>query len=88
MCVLHSPVIMQVKSEYWNYNVSMQAYIDPTLTQVLDSVTEVQLDQTIWVELETEGLEGSLVSVVTDSCWATNKPSGNESLRYDLIING
>lgn len=79
---------MQITSEYWNYNVTMQAYIEPTLTQALDSDTEVQLDQRIWVELETEGLEGSLVSVVTDSCWATNEPLANESLRHDLIMNG
>uniref|UniRef100_A0A3Q1IRN5 ZP domain-containing protein n=1 Tax=Anabas testudineus TaxID=64144 RepID=A0A3Q1IRN5_ANATE len=77
-----------VTSEFWKYNVTMQAYTEPTLTQVLTSDTEVQLDQRIWVELETEGLEGSFVSVVTDSCWATNEPSANESLRYDLIVNG
>lgn len=88
MCALRSPVNMQVTSEFWKYNVTMQAYTEPTLTQVLTSDTEVQLDQRIWVELETKGLEGSFVSVVTDSCWATNEPSANESLRYDLIVNG
>lgn len=80
---------MQVSSEYWAYNVTMQAYTEPTRTQVLDPATEVQLDQRIWVELDTQGLEGSLVSVVTDSCWATttSDPLSNNSLRHDLIVN-
>ncbi|KAK9529690.1 hypothetical protein VZT92_013768 [Zoarces viviparus] len=29
-----------------------------------------------------------MVAIVTDSCWATNQPSPNGSLRYDLIIAG
>ncbi|KAK1875215.1 Alpha-tectorin [Dissostichus eleginoides] len=34
------------------------------------------------------GLDANMVAMVTDSCWATNQASPDDSLRYDLIING
>uniref|UniRef100_A0A669CMI4 ZP domain-containing protein n=1 Tax=Oreochromis niloticus TaxID=8128 RepID=A0A669CMI4_ORENI len=54
----------------------------------VESSTEVQLNQEIWVELKTDGLDGDMVVVVTDSCWATDQPSPDSTPRYDLIING
>lgn len=50
--------------------------------------TDIQLDEKIWVELKTNGLDERMVVVVTDSCWATNQSSPTGSLRYDLIIKG
>lgn len=66
----------------------MKAYTDAARTRPVDSNTEVRLDEKIWVELKTEGLDGDLISVVTESCWATNQESETGSLRYDLIENG
>ncbi|XP_070711275.1 alpha-tectorin-like [Pempheris klunzingeri] len=81
-------VIQHITSEAWNYNLTMKAYTDSGRTQAVELSTEVHLNQKIWVELETEGLDSGLVAVVTDSCWATNQASPSGSPRYDLIANG
>ncbi|KAF3698203.1 Alpha-tectorin Precursor [Channa argus] len=83
-----SSVIQHITSGAWSYSLTMNVYNDAERTQAVDPSTAVQLDQSIWVELKTDGLDDSLVAVVTDSCWATSEPSPSGSLRYDLIING
>uniref|UniRef100_A0A3B4VDB8 Pancreatic secretory granule membrane major glycoprotein GP2-like n=1 Tax=Seriola dumerili TaxID=41447 RepID=A0A3B4VDB8_SERDU len=72
----------------WNYTLTMKAYTDPGRTQTVTSNTELQLNQKVWYELKTGGLDDKEVALVTHSCFATDDPSGNSSLRYDLIING
>ncbi|KAK2863433.1 hypothetical protein Q5P01_002966 [Channa striata] len=72
-----SSVIVHVTSGAWSYTLTMKAYTDAKRTQAVEPSTEVQLDQRIWVELKTDGLDGSLVAVVTDSCWATSEPCAN-----------
>ena len=88
MSVLPSSVIQQIVSGAWKYTLTMKAYTDADRTQAVESSTEIQLEQTIWVELKTDGLDDKLVAVVTDSCWATNEASSSGSLRYDLIVKG
>ncbi|XP_040913273.1 uncharacterized protein LOC121194439 [Toxotes jaculatrix] len=83
-----SSVIEQIVSGAWNYTLTMKAYSDADRTQAIDPSTEILLQQAVWVELKTEGLDDKLVALVTDSCWATNQPSPSESLRYDLIVKG
>ncbi|XP_070849848.1 uncharacterized protein [Chaetodon trifascialis] len=80
-----SSVIQKIISGTWNYTLTMKAYTDGDLLQAVDSNTEVQLNQKIWLVLETDGLDDGLVAVVTDSCWATNQAG---SLRYNLIKDG
>ncbi|XP_041821676.1 uncharacterized protein LOC121626984 [Chelmon rostratus] len=80
-----SSVIEKITSGTWNYTLTMKAYTDGGRTQAVDSNTEVQLNQQIWVELETDGLDDGLVALVTDSCWAADQA---ESLRYNLIVDG
>lgn len=86
--VLCSTVVQYIKSEVWNYSVTMKAFTDGSRTQVLTPDSEVKLNQRIWVELETDGLNGDLVSVVTDSCWATDNQMSNSTPKYDLIMDG
>ena len=66
----------------------MKAFKDPSFKEALQLRTEMQLDEKLWVELSADGLDDKMVSVVTDSCWATDQPSPNGTLRYDLIIKG
>lgn len=66
----------------------MKAYTDPDRTEAIQPSTDIQLDQKLWVELKTDGLDEKMVLLVTDSCWATDQPSPSGSLRYDLIIKG
>uniref|UniRef100_A0A3Q1I5Q5 ZP domain-containing protein n=1 Tax=Anabas testudineus TaxID=64144 RepID=A0A3Q1I5Q5_ANATE len=82
-----SSVIQNIKSGPWDYTLTMKSYTDAARRKAVDSSTEVLLDQRIWVEIKTDGLDGRVIAVVTDSCWATNEPSPNSTLRYDLIKN-
>ncbi|XP_072770485.1 uncharacterized protein [Nerophis lumbriciformis] len=81
-------VFQQVVSDSWNYTLKMTAYKDDRHTQPVTLDTEIQLNQRVWVELMTEGLDDNLVYLVTNSCWATNSSLPNEGLRYDLISDG
>ncbi|XP_071328649.1 pancreatic secretory granule membrane major glycoprotein GP2-like [Trachinotus anak] len=83
-----SSVIKQIVSGVWNYTLTMKAYSDAARTQAIVSSTEIRLQQTVWVELKTKELDGKQVALVTDSCWATDQPSPNGSLRYDLVMRG
>lgn len=66
----------------------MNAYTDANMSQPLGADDEVNLDQKIWVKLDTEGLEDGFVALVTESCWATNQSSPISTPRYDLIADG
>uniref|UniRef100_A0A8D0D9N4 ZP domain-containing protein n=1 Tax=Sander lucioperca TaxID=283035 RepID=A0A8D0D9N4_SANLU len=80
--------VAYVTSGVWNYTVTMMAYTDPGHTQAVGKDTEVHLNQKVWFELKADGLDDKNVALVTDSCFATNTPSPNSSLIYDLIMNG
>ena len=88
VCVCCSSVTQTIVSGAWEYTLTMKAYTDASRTQAVSSSTEILLDQTVWVELKTAGLDDKLVAVVTDSCWATNDKSPTADLKYDLIKNG
>ncbi|XP_047432790.1 uncharacterized protein LOC125000986 isoform X2 [Mugil cephalus] len=83
-----SSVIMQIVSGVWNYTLMMNAYTDPGHSQLITSSSEVLLNQKIWVELKTQGLDDKTVSMVIDSCWSTEQPSPEGNPKYDLIMRG
>ncbi|XP_047193691.1 alpha-tectorin-like [Scophthalmus maximus] len=83
-----SSVIQQIVSGPWNYTLTMKTFSDAGRTRAIEPSTELRLKQSVWVELKTDGLDDKLVAVVTDSCWATDLPLANSSLRYDLIVSG
>ncbi|XP_068174469.1 alpha-tectorin-like [Antennarius striatus] len=83
-----SSVVQIVQGEEWEYTLSLMTFLDAALTIPLDASTEVQLDQKVWVQLSTEGLEDSNVAVVTEHCWATNQAAGSEAMMYNLITGG
>ncbi|XP_061827882.2 uncharacterized protein [Nerophis lumbriciformis] len=83
-----SPVIKHLSSGEWDYILTLTAYIDPGRTQPIESSTGVLLNEKIWVEIKAYGLEGNDLSIVTESCWATDQLSSNGSIRYDLITAG
>ncbi|XP_075888268.1 alpha-tectorin-like [Nelusetta ayraudi] len=81
-------VVQQIQSGVLNYTLVMSTYKNSALTNVVGPNAEVFLSEKIWLELKAEGLDGTLLALVTDSCWATNQPSPNASLQYLLILNG
>uniref|UniRef100_A0A3Q2ZAC6 Uncharacterized LOC109519237 n=1 Tax=Hippocampus comes TaxID=109280 RepID=A0A3Q2ZAC6_HIPCM len=86
--MIDSPVIKHFTSGEWNYTLTMAAYTDPDRTRLVELSSGIRLNQKIWVEIKAYGLGGSAISLVTESCWATNQSASNGSLRYDLIIAG
>ncbi|XP_054471822.1 alpha-tectorin-like [Anoplopoma fimbria] len=86
--IKHSSVIQNMTSGEWNYNLTMKAYTNADRMIAIQPSTDIKLDQKIWVELKTDGLNENMVLVVTDACWATDQPSPIGGLRYDLIIEG
>ncbi|XP_024143349.1 uncharacterized protein LOC112155729 isoform X1 [Oryzias melastigma] len=83
-----SPVVQSVTSGKWNHTVTMVAFADASRTQMVDTNYQVQLNQKIWVELKSSGLDENLISTVTDSCWATNQQSSDSTQKYFLIQDG
>uniref|UniRef100_A0A3P8T4G9 ZP domain-containing protein n=1 Tax=Amphiprion percula TaxID=161767 RepID=A0A3P8T4G9_AMPPE len=83
-----SSVNREIASGEYIYNLTMKAYTSADRLKAIESSTDIELNEQLWVELKTDGLDEKMVAVVTDSCWATNQPSPTGSLRYDLIING
>ncbi|XP_042369160.1 uncharacterized protein LOC121962904 [Plectropomus leopardus] len=86
--IADSSVVQKIKSSIWNYTLTMSAYSNAGLTNLISPNTDIQLNQKVWLELKTTGLDDSMVSIVTDSCWATNQPSAVGGLHYDLVKNG
>ncbi|XP_024143351.1 uncharacterized protein LOC112155730 [Oryzias melastigma] len=86
--IIDNSVEVFLQSGEWKYSVTMKAYSDAAHTQLLDPKSDVRLNQKIWIVLETNGLDEDVVSVVTDSCWATSEDSPNSVPRYDLIRDG
>ncbi|CAI5660819.1 unnamed protein product [Oreochromis niloticus] len=81
-------VAQHITSGAWNYTLTIKAYTDARRTQLVKWNTELQLNQKIWMELKTDGLDGNMVALVSNSCWATNKASPTSTPRHDLILNG
>ncbi|RVE60734.1 hypothetical protein OJAV_G00183990 [Oryzias javanicus] len=86
--ILDNSVEIVLQSGEWKYSVTMKAYSDAAHSQLLSPKSDVRLNQKIWIVLETEGLDKDVVSVVTESCWATSGNSSSSTPRYDLIQNG
>ncbi|XP_053733758.1 alpha-tectorin-like [Synchiropus splendidus] len=72
----------------WQYSLSMMLFTDPERKHMYKSNAGIELNQRLWVELKSSGLDDKLTSVVTKDCWATDQAASNASLRYDIIING
>ncbi|XP_061646767.1 alpha-tectorin-like [Phyllopteryx taeniolatus] len=81
-------VTRQVVSQAQNYTLLMQAYVDSARTQLLEPGIELELNQQVWIQLTTDGLDGKAIKMVTQSCWVTKDSSPNDTLRYDLIVDG
>lgn len=86
--VFLSSVVQHIESELLNYTLFLNTYDDSALTNMIAPNTEVLLDQKIWVKLRAEGLDWNLLTLVTDSCWATNEPTSTAPQQYSLISNG
>ncbi|XP_054656204.1 uncharacterized protein LOC129194813 isoform X2 [Dunckerocampus dactyliophorus] len=77
-----------IKSGSLEYNLTMRAYEDADHRRLLDWNSEIQLNQKVWMKLTAEVLDGKLLAIVIDSCWATKEATGDGSPRYNLLKSG
>ncbi|XP_030019377.1 alpha-tectorin-like isoform X1 [Sphaeramia orbicularis] len=70
-----------------HYRVRMTPYRDSGFRYSLTSTSniEIEIDQRLYIELRTEGIDGRQLSTVLDSCWATPVNVPNHPVRWDLI---
>ncbi|XP_037627310.1 alpha-tectorin-like [Sebastes umbrosus] len=79
--------LQQIQSGSWNYSVSLSMCTDIACTTPFDFSDGIQTDQTIYMNLNTGGLDGSIITLVIENCWANDNAQG-DNLRYDLVIGG
>ncbi|XP_053171554.1 alpha-tectorin-like [Scomber japonicus] len=77
-----------IESGPWKYTLNMKAFSDAARTKPVTSDSTLKLNQKIWFAMEAVGLDSGLVSMVTDSCYATNVASSDDKLKYELIKDG
>ncbi|XP_074501496.1 alpha-tectorin-like [Sebastes fasciatus] len=85
--IADSSVVQNIESGVWNYTVTMKVYSDPAHQDLLEPDLDIMLNQKLWLEVTTDGLD-DMVALVIDSCWATDQQSPNANLKHDLIDDG
>ncbi|XP_074506805.1 uncharacterized protein LOC141776867 [Sebastes fasciatus] len=85
---ISSSSVAYITTGIWNYTLTMTAYTNARRTHIVNKDTYLHLNQKVWFELKTDGLNDKMVNLVTHSCFATNDPSPDASLTYNLIMDG
>lgn len=82
-----SVVRKKLPSGRGQYHIRMIPYQDAGFHFPLSSTSniEMEIDQRLYVEVRTEGIDGRQISTILDSCWATPVNNGNYPVRWDLI---
>ena len=47
----------------------------------------VELDQRMYIEVRSEGIDKRQIATVLDSCWATPVNNANYPVRWDLLVS-
>ncbi|XP_068164932.1 uncharacterized protein [Antennarius striatus] len=81
--VIDNSVVLDLKIGEFSYTLTMMTFTDADFTKPVTKNTKLSLRQKIFVLINTTGLEGAMVAVFIDTCWATDNIS-----RFDLIKDG
>uniref|UniRef100_A0AAY4A6C6 ZP domain-containing protein n=1 Tax=Denticeps clupeoides TaxID=299321 RepID=A0AAY4A6C6_9TELE len=71
-----------------SYRMRMNLHQDANFTQVFHGPVDEVLDQTIYVDVQTEWVEDQQFSTVLDDCWATPVNDPSYYVRWELISDG
>ncbi|XP_033975485.1 alpha-tectorin-like isoform X15 [Trematomus bernacchii] len=84
---VESIVSKKLPAGHGQYHMRMIPYQDPAFHFPLTSSRniEMEIDQIMYVEVRTEGVDGSQISTVVDSCWATPVNLATYPTRWDLL---
>ncbi|KAM7407980.1 hypothetical protein PAMA_003625 [Pampus argenteus] len=83
--IMDSTVTKTFSTVSWTYTVTMSAYTNAKRTKLVETSTEIQLKQTIWMELKATGVDETSIALVIHSCQATDVDSAKT---HNLITNG
>jgi len=86
--VLPSSVFQRIENGVVNYSLKMSAFTDAGFLEPVESSTEIELNQRVWLRIETQDLDDAMIAVVTDSCWVTSAADPTSSPSYDLVKDG
>lgn len=68
------------------YRMRMVPYLDRLYHYPFTSLNaSVEVDQRLYVDVRAEGIDGSQIATVLDSCWATPVDDADYHVRWDLI---
>ncbi|XP_071318954.1 alpha-tectorin-like [Trachinotus anak] len=84
---VESIVRKKLPSGRGQYHIRMIPYRDAGFHFPLtsDSNIEMEIDERLYVEVRTEGIDGRQIATILDSCWATPVNDANHPVRWDLI---
>ncbi|XP_041672056.1 alpha-tectorin-like [Cheilinus undulatus] len=84
---VESIVNRKLPSGIGQYNIRILPYQDADFQFPLtgDSTAETEINQKMYVEVRTEGVDEEQISTVINSCWATPVNIANHPVRWDLI---
>ncbi|XP_056287740.1 uncharacterized protein LOC130204799 [Pseudoliparis swirei] len=86
--IKYSSVFQRIENGVVNYSLKMSAFTDAGFLEPVESSTEIELNQRVWLRIETQDLDDAMIAVVTDSCWVTSAADPTSSPSYDLIKDG
>ncbi|XP_034563734.1 alpha-tectorin-like [Notolabrus celidotus] len=86
---LESIVNRKIPVGVGQYNIRITPYQDAGFQYPLagDGNTGIEIDQEIYVEVRTEGVDKQQLSTILDSCWATPVDIADYPVRWDLITS-
>ncbi|RVE59521.1 hypothetical protein OJAV_G00189330 [Oryzias javanicus] len=70
-----------------SYHIRMTSYTDPDFRFPFTNETDIEVDEMLYVEVKTEGVDQHQLSTILDSCWATPINTEDYPIRWDLIID-
>ncbi|KAJ0036543.1 hypothetical protein NQD34_005220, partial [Periophthalmus magnuspinnatus] len=57
----------------WPYNISVGMFSDLTLQFPIDFSKGIKMNQVIYISMESEGMDGALLLMKADDCYATDR---------------
>ncbi|XP_041914861.1 pancreatic secretory granule membrane major glycoprotein GP2-like isoform X2 [Alosa sapidissima] len=85
--VLKSVIHQKLPAVHGTYQVQITPYKDADFTQQFSGNVAGQPEETIYIAVDVEGVDGRQFSSVLDFCWATPINNSTSSINWDLITN-
>ncbi|CAJ1081086.1 LOW QUALITY PROTEIN: alpha-tectorin-like [Xyrichtys novacula] len=87
---LESIVNRKLPAGVGSYNIRITPFLDADFLIPFSggSGTGIEVDDEVYVEVQTDGVDEQQISTIIDTCWATPVNNRDYPVRWDLIISG